>query len=88
MTLPAFAAERGDVAAGRPSPAAVDRYLLPARRSVRRRTPLLLSNGGTERPTDRRTEARPFHGPCFAYYAGNTNNDVYSGNDENHRRVY
>ena len=65
MTLPAFAAERrcGAVAAERacnwyakPTPAAADRYLLPAGRSAANRpTPLLLSTDGTDRQKDRRT---------------------------------
>jgi len=52
--------------------AVIDRYLLPARRSAQqltRRTPLQLSIDGT----DRRTDARSLHRPCFAYYASSVN---------------
>jgi len=53
------------------APAVADRYLLPAgaQQQTRRRL-LQRSIDGTEmRRDDRRTDARSFHRPCFAYYA-------------------
>ena len=83
MTLPVFAAERRRLLHG--APAAGTRCRRPrisidilcpqgAQQKKTRRTPLLLSIDGTDRPTDRRTDARAFHGPCCAYHAGGVNN--------------
>jgi len=74
VTLPAFAAKRrtaGACCGTHSARAAVDRYLLPAgAQQQTRRTPLLMLTGGTDRQTDERTDARPLHKPCSAYYAG------------------
>ena len=37
--------------------------------------PPLLSIDGTDRPTDGHPDARPFHGPCSAYYAGSVSKE-------------
>ena len=52
----------------RSAPAALQQYILPTGRSTAN-PPLLLSNDGTDRQTDGRTDAGPLHSPCSAYYA-------------------
>ena len=76
MTLPAFAAKRRAAARaaaplllGMPAPAAVDRHLLPARRSAANPPHAAQAVERWDREADGRTDARPLHRPCSAYYA-------------------
>jgi len=73
VTLPAFDTERRAAAPLPLSAGACYRSISPVLTALdqqTRRTPLLLSIDGT----DGRTDARPFHRPCSAYYAGSVNN--------------
>jgi len=74
VTLLAFAAERRAAAplllAGRPAAAAVDRYLLPARRSAANSPHAAVAVEWW----DGQTDARPFRRSCSAYYASSVNN--------------
>jgi len=65
MLLSAVAAGRSCSWYAAPAPAAVDRHLLPARRSAA--NPLVTAAAVDRR--DRQTDARPLHTPCSAYYA-------------------
>jgi len=58
--------------------AAVDRYLLPARRSAANPPHAAAAVDRRGRPTDGRTDTRPLHRPCSAYYAGSVNIHLYS----------
>ena len=60
-------------AAGRP-PLSIDISCPPGAQQQTRRTPLLRSIDGIDRQTHRRTDIRPLHRPCSAYYADNVNN--------------
>ena len=73
VTLPAFDTERRAAAPLPLSAGACYRSISPVLTALdqqTRRTPLLLSIDGT----DGRTDARSFHRPCSAYYAGSVNN--------------
>jgi len=73
VTLPAFGTERRAAAPLPLSAGACYRSISPVLTALdqqTRRTPVLLSIDGT----DGRTDARPFHRPCSAYYAGSVNN--------------
>jgi len=65
VTLPAFADERRAAGAVR-----IDRYILPSERSAANLSTAVAAVDRWDRPTDRQTDARPFHRPCSAYYAG------------------
>jgi len=79
MTLPALTAERR-AAASAPAPsaytrrAAIDRYLLSAERLAA--NPPHAAAVVDRWNTDSRTEARSFHRPCSAHYAGSVNNFI------------
>jgi len=55
----------------------VDRYLLPTGRSAANPPAVVAAVNQWDRPTngqtDRRTDARPLHRPCSAYYVGSVN---------------
>jgi len=77
-TLLAVTAERraaapccGAAATGRPAAAVVGRYRLYSRRSAA--NPPHAAAARSNDRTDRRTDARPFHRPCSAYYASSVN---------------
>ena len=55
-------------------PLSIDISCPPGAQQQTRRTPLLRSIDGIDRQTHRRTDIRPLHRPCSAYYADNVNN--------------
>jgi len=74
MTLPASAAERRHLQHGaRSVPVAVDRCFLLAGRSAATPPAAVPAGDRWYRQTDRRTDTRPLHSPCCAYYAGSVN---------------
>ena len=93
VTLPAFAAERragaplllnahaASARSQRP-PLSIDISCPRGAQQQTHRPPLLHSIDGT----DRQTDARPFHRPCSAYYAGSVNN-AKPNNDRSARLI-